>query len=76
MTPPAALLLDLDGTLLDYEHAAHAALCTAVGTAGLTDVSRSSAMSLWRDLRISTSRSMSAMPWEFHPMRAGTSATP
>ena len=24
MTPPAALLLDLDGTLLDHEQAAHA----------------------------------------------------
>ena len=50
MTPPAALLLDLDGTLLDHEQAAHAALCTAAGTAGLTDVSRSSAMSLWGEL--------------------------
>lgn len=50
MTPPAALLLDLDGTLLDHEQAAHAALYTALSTAGLTDTDRSSAMLLWREL--------------------------
>ncbi len=51
MTPPAALLLDLDGTLLGHEQAAHAALYTALSTAGLTDTDRSSAMLLWRELQ-------------------------
>ncbi|MFI5825174.1 HAD family hydrolase [Streptomyces rishiriensis] len=43
-------MLDLDGTLLDHEQAAHAALYTALSTAGLTDTDRSSAMLLWREL--------------------------
>ena len=50
MTPPAALLLDLDGTLLDHGRAARIALGQAMQEAGLTDADHSSALLLWREL--------------------------
>lgn len=50
MTPPAALLLDLDGTLLDQDRAARIALGQAMQEAGLTDADHSSALLLWREL--------------------------
>ena len=50
MTPPAALLLDLDGTLLDHDRAARIALGQAMQEAGLTDADHSSALLLWREL--------------------------
>ncbi|MDV7178207.1 HAD family hydrolase [Micrococcus yunnanensis] len=50
MTPPSALLLDLDGTLLDHDHAARTALGQAMQGAGLTDADHSSALLLWREL--------------------------
>ena len=46
MTPPSALLLDLDGTLLDHDHAARTALGQAMQGAGLTDADHSSALLL------------------------------
>ncbi|MER6987479.1 hypothetical protein AB0N07_50835 [Streptomyces sp. NPDC051172] len=50
MTPPSALLLDLDGTLLDHDRAARIALGQALQEAGLTDADHSSALLLWREL--------------------------
>ncbi|MDO5052399.1 MAG: HAD family hydrolase [Pseudoclavibacter sp.] len=50
LTRPRALLLDLDGTILDHERANRSAILSVMATAGITGSNPDESVSLWRDL--------------------------